>query len=423
MGKEAISERNLLISKSMSTTKEKRKSQFCKVVTVKIQWNKLNLRQKEALKMLFVEAKWIRNEMISFGKTNNIFDYKCEDFIQVMNKDKQLELKEKKFISAQQIQSVIAEVKDNLKTLSERKKRGFKIGSLKFVSEVNAIDLKQFNATYKIKSKTKMKIQGVPKDVRVNGLEQLETECDFANAKLLKKPDGYYVAIVTYISNDKKKDSFIPNTNIGIDMGIKDNITLSNGEKINVFVGESERLKTLQKELFRREKGSNNRYKTILKIRKEHSKLNNIKNEIANQIVSGLKQYETIYFQDENLTGWKNKKSLAHGSNKIQHSVLGRVKSKLQKCDRAVMLDRFVPTTQTCICGNKNKHSLKDRIYKCACGYENDRDVHSANMMILFGKKIGAERTESTSVEKKTATILRNRKFTSEKQETVKYLI
>ena len=59
----AKSEKNMLISASMSATREKRKTQFCRVITAKIQFNKLNQKQKEALKMLFVEAKWIRSQL------------------------------------------------------------------------------------------------------------------------------------------------------------------------------------------------------------------------------------------------------------------------------------------------------------------------------------------------------------------------
>jgi len=402
MDVKALSERNMLISKSMSETMIKRQSQECKVVTVKITNNKLNKTQKEALKMLFVEAKWIRNEMIGFGKENNIFDYEFKDSIQVMNKDKEFEMRERKYISAQQIQAVITEVKDNIKSLAKTKERGKrKIGSLKFTSEVKSINLKQYNATYKIKSETKIKVQGVPGDVKVKGLNQLPKNCDFANAKLLNKPDGYYIAITIYINKNELIDNFIPDTEIGIDMGVKDNITLSNGKKINVFIEETERLKNLQKKLHRQEKGSNNRYKTKKLIRKEYQKMGNRKEDISNKIVSELKSYETIYFQDENLVGWKNKKSLAHGSKKIQHSILGRVKSKLRNCDRAVMVDRYCPTTQTCVCGCKNKMTLDDRTYSCSeCGYVNDRDTHSANMMILFGKEsIGLEQTEFTPVE------------------------
>jgi hypothetical protein len=50
-----------------------------------------------------------------------------------------------------------------------KKNKGKKIGSLKFTSEVNSINLKQYGTTYKIKSKMKMKIQGIPGDVKVNG--------------------------------------------------------------------------------------------------------------------------------------------------------------------------------------------------------------------------------------------------------------
>jgi len=393
--------KNNLISLSMSATREKRKTQKCKVVTVKIQSNKLNLSQRTALKMLFVEAKWIRNEMINFGENNSIFDYSCGDTIRVMDKDRKFITKERNFISAQQIQSVIAEVKDNIRSLSKLKQKGNSIGALNYVSEVKSIDLKQHGATYKIKSKTKMKIQGVPGDVKVFGLEQLDESCDFANAKLLNKPDGYYVAIVTYIDEGKIKDDFIPNTDIGVDMGVKNNITLSDGRKLNVFVDETDRLKKLQRELSRREKGSNNRNKTIKEIRKEYQKMSNIKEDISNKIVSDLKQFENIYFQDENIKAWKNKNYLANGSKKIQHSILGRVKTKLKNCERAYMLNKFVATTQTCKeCGIKNKQSLSDRIYSCSCGYTADRDVHSANMMILFGKQfIGAERIELTPVE------------------------
>ena len=416
--------KNKSISDSLSATREKRKSQTCKVITVKIQSNKLNLNQKEALKMMFVEAKWIKNSMLNYGQENDIFQYIVDkNNILVQNKDKEFEQRSLKHIGSQQIQSVVSEVKQNIFALSKIKNKK-KVGRLKFVSEVKSIDLKQFNVTYKIKSKTKMKIQGVPGDVRVNGLEQLPSDCDFANAKLLNKPDGYYVAIVTYVSKTQNKDDFTPGTSIGIDMGVKTNITLSNGRKINVFVEETDRLKTLQRELARRVKGSNNRRRTQMKLRREYEKLNNIKNNAVNQIVSEIKKFEHIYFQDENIVSWKRKSSWANGSRKIQHSVLGRVKDKLRRCERAIMLDRFIPTTQTCVCGTKNKHGLDERIYRCDCGHIEDRDIHAAKMMILFGEglKIGAERTEFTPVEIGTSVAPCGSKFQSKKQEAAKSL-
>ena len=67
------------------------------------------------------------------------------------------------------------------------------------------------------------------------------------------------------------------------------------GEKLDVSVEESERLKKLQRELFRRVKGSNNRRKTIKLIQREYQKLLNRKQDKANKIVSKLKKYDRIY--------------------------------------------------------------------------------------------------------------------------------
>ena len=53
------------------------------------------------------------------------------------------------------------------------------------------------------------------------------------------------------------------------------------------------------------------------------------------------------------------------------------------------MLESSVPTTQTCpVCGCLTKHGLDKRKYHCDhCDFENaDRDVHSANMMVLLSR-------------------------------------
>jgi len=73
-------------------------------------------------------------------------------------------------------------------------------------------------------------------------------------------------------------------------------------------------------------------------------------------------------------------------------------------------------------CSILYKHSLSDRVYRRECGYENDRDVHSAQMMILFGKSIGTEHNEFKPVEMKTSAISNNSKLLSKNQESSKSL-
>lgn len=172
-------------------------------------------------------------------------------------------------------------------------------------------------------------------------------------------------------------------------------------------VGESDRLKKLQRELFRKVKGSNNRWKTIKKLRKAYQKQTNKKQDKANKIVHKLKAYDRVYMQDENIAGWHR----VMFGKKVQHSCLGIVKSKLMALPNVVVLDRFIPTTKLCPkCHSiKNDLTLADRTYVCSCGYQEDRDVHAAKNMIEIAKScfedhfVPTEHREVTLMEFKTS--------------------
>ena len=189
-------------------------------------------------------------------------------------------------------------------------------------------------------------------------------------------------------------------------LGIKTNITTSEGEKLDVCVEESDRLKRLQKQMSRRVKGSNNRYKTIKLIRREYQKLSNRKQDKANKIVSKLKSYDRIYMQDEQIANWH--KGLF--GKQVQHSCMGLVKAKLKQLPQTVVLDKWIPTTKLCpICHKKHNIGLDKRTYICECGYSEDRDIHSARNMIFIAKScfkdhfVPTEHREITLMEFKTS--------------------
>ena len=49
------------------------------------------------------------------------------------------------------------------------------------------------------------------------------------------------------------------------------------------------------------------------------------------------------------------------------------------------MLDKYIPTTKWCpSCHKLNELSLNDRTYICECGYQEDRDIHSAKNMLVI---------------------------------------
>ena len=132
--------------------------------------------------------------------------------------------------------------------------------------------------------------------------------------------------MTAYINKENFKKIQTNGKEIGLDFGIKSNITTSEGEKLDVCVEESERLKKLQRELFRRVKGSNNRHKTIKLIQREYQKLSNKKQDKANKIVHQLKKYDRIYMQDEQIAKWQK----GRFGKQVQHSCMGTVKAKLK---------------------------------------------------------------------------------------------
>ena len=375
-------EKNLKIKETSKATRERRSNMDCCVISAKVQENRLSKTKLEKLRRCFPEAKWLYNAVVA-SETLTLDNTKT---VQVKVKDT-FEEREIKCLSARIKQSVVDSAKTNMSNLSKAKNRGLKVGRLRFKKECNEINLKQFGCTYKIKSYSKIHIQNIGVLV-VNGLEQINIdEVEFANAKLIQKPSGFYIHLTVYTK--KHPQSITEKEVLGLDMGIKDQLTFSNGVKVNSYLEESEQLKGLTRKLNRQVKGSNQYKQTLARIKRIYEHESNKKNDVANKLNSVLRQNYIICFQDELLSQWKRKKSKRRFSfnRKVQHGILGRVKDKLKKNSTNVMLESSIPTTQTCpMCGCLTKHSLDKRKYHCNhCGFENaDRDVHSANMMVLL---------------------------------------
>lgn len=406
-------EKNKQIKKTLNETKERRKSQKCFVFSTKIDYSKLNKLQKEQLQMLFIEGKWVYNDILNFlnnGGKLSTYNTKKKT-VSVKQKDGEFVEKPLKFLKSSYRDSLVSKVSDSLNSLKELKKKGHKVGRLKFKSECNQLNLKQFNNTHRIKSLKKVSIQGIKWDFRVHGLEQFADNPNYeiANAKLLKKPDGYYINWTTYIFKNKLPVIQKNEQVIGIDFGCGTSFTFSDGRKIDFKLKEPECIKKLQKSLARKRrhkttKNHSNQYKSDQrKLEKKYQKLANKKNDTSNKLCHALSSYKQVVIQDENLRGWKRS---GHGKA-VQHSILGRVKKKLKTMGNVTVLSRFAPTTKLCFhCGEVHREiKLWDRVFKCDCGVYMDRDVHAAQCMVwmyLNDFQIPTEHRNKMQVENKT---------------------
>lgn len=336
--------------------------------------------------MLFVEGKWFYNHVLNMKKNGvHLRDINTTHIktVKHFDKDKNPIETELRYLSSQQKQALVQRMISNEKTIRSLTKNKFQDhGSLQFKSELNCIPFKQYGNSYVFKSANKVRISGISGKIRVKTGGQLDNVDELANANLVHKPDGYYLKVTCYINKDKICPFKKNGQEIGLDFGIKTNITTSKGEKLDVSVEESERLKILQKKLQHQEKGSNRRYKTIKAIRRQYQKLANRKIDKVNKIVHKFKQYDTIVIQDEQLSEWHKQKGM---SKAVQHSCMGMLKSRLKQLDNVIVLDKYIPTTKWCPCCHRtNELSLNERTYKCECGYEQDRDIHAAQNMLAI---------------------------------------
>lgn len=377
-------EKRLQIVATRKATAMRRQHQVGFVFECKIVEKRLNKVQKEQLQRLFVEGKWFYNHVLSLHRDGQeLSKINSADIQKVVHfgKDGQKLTDRLNTLNAQEKQAIVKRMSANEQTIAVLKKRGYqKDGELHYLSEMTCIPLKQYGVTYRFKSANKVKIGGISGSVLVRTGGQLTRVDEFANANLIHRADGYFLKVTCFINEENLESKTTNGKEIGLDFGIKTSITTSEGEKIDVCVGESERLKKLQKELFKRVKGSNNRYRIILKIRREYQRLKHRKTDMANKIVSKLRRYDTIVMQDEMIAGWHR----GLFGKEVQHSCLGMVKAKLMRLPQTVVLDRSIPTTKMCPkCLTINRYiTLDDRVYRCGCGYEEDRDVHSARNMV-----------------------------------------
>ncbi len=385
------------IKQSLKQTKEKRKFQTPKVFQLKLQ--NLSKADLDTLERLFLEAKWFYNYIIA--DIENRLNSRSEKLKEVEIKTPSgFEKRELKTLGSQIKQGIIERIRNNLNALEKAKEKGLKVGRLSFKSDFSNIPLKQYGITYKIDFKrNKVKIQGIKKKFRVLGLHQIPENSEIANAYLIKKPSGYYLYVVCYIWKEevlkeiKGKQFSIP---VGIDLGIKDQLTLTTGEKIKWYIPETKRLKRLQRILARKKKGSRNYLKVKRLIQKEWEYIRNKRKDIQNKVMSYLKRFPFIAVQKDDIKSWHE----GLFGKQIQNTGIGGITARLKSLATLIpveFVNRYEPTTRTCCrCRYRQKLELCQRIFECRrCGLRIDRDINSAWNILKRGLKQLAQKNEA----------------------------
>ena len=201
----------------------------------------------------------------------------------------------------------------------------------------------------------------------------------------------YWLCITTNFTDTEP----LPTTgeSVGADFGMKDAyLTLSTGEKIQhpqPLKQSLKKLRTLNKALSRKQKGSNGWWSAVRRLARLYRKVANQRKDFHWQLATYLcEKFEVIVLETLNLDGMKRLWG-RKVSDLAFYQFVEILKYKCQKHKRAFrQVGRWTTTTKPCSdCGRKNdKLSLSDRQWTCPnCGSHHDRDVNAALNILRAG--------------------------------------
>ena len=215
------------------------------------------------------------------------------------------------------------------------------------------------------------------------------------NATVTRTKSGkYFISLCCEILPFQENKT---NCSIGLDLGLKNFLTDSNGDKVvnpKFFEKHYRKIIRVQRKLERKQKDSKNWEKQRVKLAKAHEKLVNERKDFLQKLSTKIVNENdliciedlTVNFLKKNRrlsrvisqTGWRNFRTL------LEYKSLLRNK-------KVSVVDKFFPSSQLCSnCGFKNKElkNLNIKEWVCPeCGQKHDRDINAAKNILTEGKK------------------------------------
>lgn len=288
-----------------------------------------------------------------------------------------------KEVSAASIQQKEIDFKKFRKNFFSNKKKK-NIGRCKFKNKFDKQSFRLPNQKFELEENT-IRLEKIG---RVNAVidRRPPKNCKYMSVTITRDKTFKYFASVL-VEEEIKQKFESTGKSVGIDLGLKDLIIISSSEKIENprwFRENQAKLRTVQKNLCRKTKGSTRYKKCKLKVARVHAKTANQRRWFLHQVSSDLvRDYDFFGIETLNVDGMKRNHKLAKSiSDTAWSQIVSFIKYKSYWNNKVVQeIDRFFPSSKMCgDCGAINHDlKLKDREWICTtCGCLHDRDLNAS---------------------------------------------
>lgn len=216
------------------------------------------------------------------------------------------------------------------------------------------------------------------------------------NARVTRQADCWFIAFQVEVGAYRQQRT--GNGVVGADLGISTLATLSDGEQVQAPKPLSRFLDKFKREsrrLSRKERGSRNRQKQRVKLARLHSRISNIRKDCLHKLTTKLcRENQAVVVENLCVSGMMRNRRLSRAISDLGFYEFRRqleYKGKIFGTE-VILAPRFFPSTKKCSgCGNvKETMLLSERVYRCDCGREMDRDLNAAvNLHQLYTPGFG----------------------------------
>ncbi|GAA2647041.1 RNA-guided endonuclease InsQ/TnpB family protein [Paractinoplanes durhamensis] len=201
----------------------------------------------------------------------------------------------------------------------------------------------------------------------------------------------YFASFVVQITQDETLPTV--DSEVGIDLGLTHFAVLSDGTKIATpkFLRRAARkLKRLQQALSRKQRGSQNRKKAVVKVARTHARVADARRDWQHKLSTAIiRDNQAVFVEDLCVTGLGRTRLAKSVHDAGWASFTSMLEYKAARYGRTfARVNRFFPSTKMCSnCGRiTDKTALNVRTWDCPCGATHDRDVNAAKNVLAAGQ-------------------------------------